>query len=106
MSAKSSSRLISGPEHHSSYNIVGAQPEFMFKIATELEKFGIKPGDPPIPISGLDVILWFWEKDDIKLEMSWDIWSDFTLVSKSDAGDEFMETFALHLDKFLAELKK
>ena len=91
---------------HASYQIWNVESDFIFIVAGELSKFDIKPGKPAIPIVGLDVVLWRWEKDGIKLEMSWDIWSGFSLDSKSEDGDVFLSTFASHLDQFLEELEQ
>ena len=95
-------KTASGNECYS----MDAESVLFFTIATKIqEKFGLDA--PKLPIFGPDGTYLDLEKDDIKINLMWDVWTDFSIfcMTDSDEGEKLIREIGEYLDTILDELE-
>ena len=87
-----------------SYDI-GADFVLFFPLATKIqEKFELEPDQ--LPIFGLDQVFLDLTKDDIKIMIGWDIWSDLFIMALDKKANNLIQEIATYLDSILDELEE
>ena len=83
-----------------------ADSVLFFTIATKIqEKFGLDT--LRLPIYGLDGTYLDLKKDKIKINLMWDVWTEFSIfcMTDSDEGEKLIREIGEYLDSILNELE-
>ena len=84
---------------------LGADYVLIFPLASKLEqKFGLEA--PEAPIFGLDQIFIDLIKDDLRITVGWDIWSDLFIMAMDKNSNELIKEISEYLDSILDELEE
>ena len=81
-----------------------AESVLFFTIVSKIqEKFGLD--SPKLPIYGLDGTYLDLRKDDIKITMMWDVWTEFSIFCHdNDKGAPLIREIGEYLNTILDEL--
>jgi hypothetical protein len=85
------------------YDIDGGEAVLVFPLATKIQKrFGLDAGQ--LPAIGFDNVLVELTKNDIKIIVGWDIWSDLFVMSVDEKGNQLIRKIAEFIEGSLDEL--
>jgi hypothetical protein len=94
------SRRCEATNGHRVYEIGNASARFILKAGEILaDKFGFEP--IAIPIFGADVVLTTCTKAGVTIQLAWDNWCGFCVMSDSPDGDLIVERFGDYVDTIL-----
>jgi hypothetical protein len=86
---------------HVVYSIVNSAPKILPEIGNILvSQFGCTKLDSPI--AGLDAVITKCQKGNIELDLGWDNWSDFYILSVSSEGDELVKEIGTYLNTIIS----
>jgi hypothetical protein len=97
-------KFIQTASGRKSFEVLHAKPEIIFPISKILvHEFGCT--EPNIPTVGLDTVVTECYKDNIKLNLGWDIWSGFYIFADSVQGDKIVDKIGNYLIEILSSKK-
>ncbi len=86
---------------HVVYSIVNSAPKILPVIGNILvSQFGCTKLESPI--AGLDAVITKCKKGNIELDLGWDNWSDFYILSISSEGDELVKEIGTYLNTIIS----